>query len=632
MAALNYKLNLNPRKHKSPFQYIKSELRILVTDFVFWGIGLSLLLKSVLFLGLVNNDGVSFNMLKAFASFGYRPPLVIYGAFIAALLSFGFLLKGRARYWFLTGGDLVLSLVLVADLVCFRVYGVFLSPSMIGLTQAAKPGSSVFTAMHPVDLLFIGDGLLLALAGLRFKKAYLTAARSIPIFLLLLAGSVAYIDFEHYQLDIKGTDNSNARLFSTCWVANQTLSNLSPIGYHIFDLYNCFVSNRPLKLTAAQNNEISQWLVQNQENLPPNQYYGMFAGQNVILIQVESLENFVLGQKINGQEITPNLNKLLQNSFYLPNFYAPVYNGTSADADLMANTSVYPLRQGITFFRYPGNTYNSLPKLLEAKGYSTLVAHADPPNHYNWIPALNAIGFQTIMDANSFQHDEDIYLGLSDGSLFKQVVPVMQRQEAPKKPFYDYVVTMTSHGPFDLPQANRTLSLDSSLDATKLGGYFQSIHYTDAQIGSFLQALDQNGILDNTMVVIYGDHAGVHKYYNDEVKQIQPQQSWWLDDSERIPLIIYHKGMTGRKITTTGSEIDILPTVASLLGVDVNAYADTAMGRNLLNTKKDFAVLADRTYVGAPLADKAQEEQVIKGVDIADLIIRSNYFKTHPAK
>ena len=141
-----------------------------------------------------------------------------------------------------------------------------------------------------------------------------------------------------------------------------------------------------------------------------------------------------------------------------------------------------------------------------------------------------------------------------------------------------------------------------------------------------MNSLDNSGILDNTVVVIYGDHTGVHKYYNDEVKEVQPQENWWLDEVERIPLIIYHKGMNGQKISITGGQIDTLPTVAYLMGINENTYQNTAFGRNLLNTNLDFAVLSNKQYIGKSENSTDQENQ-ISGIDIADLLIRKNYFK-----
>jgi phosphoglycerol transferase MdoB-like AlkP superfamily enzyme len=188
------------------------------------------------------------------------------------------------------------------------------------------------------------------------------------------------------------------------------------------------------------------------------------------------------------------------------------------------------------------------------------------------------------------------------------------------------MVTLTSHGPFNLPQQYRQLKLDESMDNTKLGGYFQSVNYTDRQIGTFLSRLDKDGVLDNSVVVIFGDHCGIHKYYQDELFSIQPQEDWWLIKNRCVPFIIYQKQMAGEKLTVTGGQIDIMPTVAYMMGIDEKEFQNTAMGRILVKTKKDFAVLNDYTYIGIE-ASKNDKKIALKGIDIADKIISSNYFK-----
>jgi lipoteichoic acid synthase len=414
-----------------------------------------------------------------------------------------------------------------------------------------------------------------------------------------------------------------AELFRVCWAPNQTISNLSPIGYHIYDIYNFTQDCKPLELTAKDKKDINSWFESKKENIPDNEYKGMFKGKNLIIIQVESLENFVIGQKINGQEITPNLNKLLGNSLYFPDYYEQVYNGTSSDADLMTNTSIYPVRRGSTFFRYPGNKYNSLPKLMQGIGYSTLAVHPDNASYWNWMPALKSIGFQRCIDASYFDQSETIGMGISDGSYLRQVEPLAEKQ---KQPFYMFLVTLTSHAPFNLPQQYRELKLDPALDKTKLGGYFQSMHYTDKQLGIFIDKLQKSGVLNNTAIALYGDHCGIHKFYQQEVNQIQPSQSWWLDNHHHIPLIIYQKNLKGKTVSTIGGEIDLMPTISYLMGIDESKYADTTMGRNLLKTNKNFAVLADGKYVGTAASSK-EKNSSIQGLEIANKIIESNYFK-----
>jgi len=592
-------------------------------DSVFVFTTLAMLAKSILFIGLINNENATkYNHMKAFYSFSAPPPLEVYISFILIILSFAFLFKGRTRFWFFVSCNSLFSILLITDLMYYRGYSSFVTPYLLSqTTNLDNLFSSVISMLRQVDFLFIVDLLILLGIGIKHKALYVRAQRNIYTLVILFILSVSYIYYQHVQMDLSGHDEK--MLFRVAWSPNQTMSNLSPLGYHGFDIYNYLKDSQAAKLTPEENQEIKNWFAENQEKLPANEYKGIFKGQNLIMIQVESLETSVINQRINGQEITPNLNRLLANSFYFNNFYEQVYNGSSSDADLLANTSVYPVRTGATFFRFPYNTYNSLPKILREDGYSTLAIHPDKGSYWNWMPALTAIGFEKTMDETRFNMDEKIGLGLSDGSYFRQLAPIISGQ---KQPFYNFMVTLTSHNPFDIPDQYRSLILSEELNKSKLGGYFQSIRYTDEQIGNFLESLDNSGVLDNTVVVIYGDHTGVHKYYNDEVKKVQPQESWWLDDSKRIPLIIYHKGMNGREIPTTGGQVDIMPTIANLLGTNEERYSNTVFGRNLLNTKKDFAVLANRLYMGE--AENSTEfENHIKGIDMADLVIRKNYFK-----
>lgn len=580
-------------------------------------------LKSIIFLGLTNNSNHAIFSWSSAWYFGQSK--IVYSCFIIVLLSFSLLFKGRMHMWFLIFTNLFISFLLVLDLWYYRGFGSFISMHLLKETaNLDNLSDSIFSMVRTTDIVFIFDVILLIIIALFNKNPYKKMKRSVFLFVLLFIISVGYIEYYHYKVDIH-EEGKWRILFRICWTPNQTISNLSPIGFHIYDSYNFFQEDGELVLKQSDKDEIKTWYSAKKENLPDNKYKSLFKGKNLIVIQVESLENFIINQKINNQEITPNLNKLIKSSLYFPDFYEQVNNGTSSDSDLMTNTSVYPVRTGSTFFRFPYNAYNSLPKLLQNNGYNTLAIHPDKGAFWNWMKALYAIGFEKCIDSSNFNIDEIIGLGLSDASFLRQVESVVKNQ---KQPFYTFMITLTSHGPFNIPESYRELNLDLNLDKTKLGGYFQSFHYTDKQIGAFISKLDSDGLLDNTVVAIYGDHCGVHKYYQDELASIQPTENWWMENNRHIPLIIYQKNLQGELVNVKGGQIDTMPTLAYLMGIDENEYIYTAMGRNLLKTKKDFAVLADKKFVGESSSEKEKQEE-INGIDLADKIIRSNYFKSN---
>ncbi|MCM8711313.1 LTA synthase family protein [Clostridium sp. SYSU_GA19001] len=614
---IDYRLKCNFKSSIKQNLYYLSKDRMLHVTLI------SLFLKSIIFTLLINSEKAT-KINFGWAFYG-DPHLLVYICFINIFLSFSFLFKNRGRLWYLIVINTLISMIIIADLWYYRGFASFMTIHVLNqTTNLDNLSSDIIAMMRVIDIFFVLDIFVLIPLAIKQKHLYKNQGKVPSLFFSILVLSIGYIWFSHYRIDILN-NGKKTMLFRTYWKPAQTMANLSPIGYHIYDSYNYWLDNKAYNLTEQDIKEINAWFKAKNEKLPDNKYKGLLKGKNLIIIQVESLERFVIGQKINGQEITPNLNKLLKNSLYFTNYYEQVNNGTSSDSDLLTNTSVYPVRRGSTFFRYPDNTYNSLPKLLEKLGYSTTAIHPEKGSYWNWMPALKSIGFQNTIDSSGFEIDETIGLGLSDGSYLRQVFPIIKRQ---KQPFYTFMVTLTSHGPFDLPEKFRELNLNESLDKTKMGGYLQSVHYTDKHIGLLINRLEKDGILNNSVIVVYGDHTGIHKYHEDEVAKIKPQEDWWQGNNWRVPLIIYNKDLTGEEITTIGGQVDLLPTLAYLFGIDKTDYEYTAIGRNLLNTKKNFAVLTNGSYIGEKSSDE-EEQQAIKGLEIADKIIKSNYYKNY---
>lgn len=615
------KVKLNNRLSKFKESLNKNAL-IRLCFYIFTLI--AIVLKGALFLGFSLNQ----NLYSLNFSLGYRQAsyfINYYIAFAAIFVSICFLFKNKGKFFSLIIVDLFITLITVMDVWYFR--GFQTVPSIMLLKQTANLdnlGDSIFSMSSPYDLLFFIDFIILIIAFIIFRKSFKNCKSNWKGTLAVLLISICYIGYVPFNVNVLKRENvRNSYLFSNYDPTN-TVEYFSPIGYHIFDIYNVYKNSKPYKMTAEDETKIKEYYDFKNENLPDNEFKGMFKGKNLLVIQVESLEDFVINQKVDGQEITPNINKLLNNSIYFPNIFDQVNEGTSSDSDLMVNTSMLPLRQGSTFFRNPATTYNSLPNILEKDGYSTIAIHSDKGSFWNYAQGLNGIGFDKFVDYYSFDRDENIGLGLSDGSYFRQIEPMIKEL---KQPFYAFTVTLTSHGPFDLPKEYRQLKLSPELNDNVLGGYFQSIHYTDAKIGMFIEALKNDGLLDNTVIAIEGDHTGPHKYYNSKIESLSNPESWWLDNGNHtVPLIIYNPSIkTPIKDDVYGGQIDIMPTLLYLLGVDNNVYQNTALGRNLLNTKRSYAVLTDKTIKGE-LTDK--EKEIVGNIlDLSDKMIRANYFK-----
>lgn len=581
---------------------------------------ISLFFKTVLFIIVLPSPSSS--KLDPVHAYTSAPPFLIYIFFIIIFLSFSFLFKNRAHMWYLILINLLLSILLICDLWYYRGFSDVLTPYLLKESgNLDNLYSSVLSMGRFIDIFFIADVILMLTLALIKREIYSNFNRNAAACMILLGLSISYICYDHLRVDVYKKGITRSMLFRRSWSLVQTISNLGPFGYHLYNAYSFIKDSKPYTISNNEAYKIDDWFERKQENLPDNSYKGLFKGKNLLIVQIESLEKFIINQRVNNQEITPNINKLLKNGIYFTNYNEQVYNGTSSDADFLTNTSLYPIRSGSTFFRFPYNSYNSLPKMLKAMGYYTTAIHPEKGSYWNWLPALKNIGFDRCIDSTCYNIDEFIGLGISDGSYLMQVEPIIGNM---KQPFYTFMVTLTSHGPFKLPQKYKTLKLEKNLNSTKLGAYFQALHYTDKQIGNFISRLNKDGLLENTVIVLYGDHCGIHKFYQDEVNKIKPSETWWMDNHRNIPLIIYSKGMKPEIKEVIGGQIDLLPTIAYLMGVNPVEYNKTALGRNLLNTKRSFAVWSNKTYIGKATTYK---NDAIEGITISDEIIRSNYFK-----
>lgn len=594
----------------------------LLKDRVYLVVLLIVFIKSLLFIGLLGTDkAIGINISKGFFSV---PPYLIFLSYVMIVFSLSFLFKGRAHLWSLIILDILVTALFICDAWYYRGFTGFLNFFLFSQTSNLDNlGSSILSMSRPIDIIFVIDIVLMLFYVIYNKELYRGLKRNISLFLITLIIPVMYLTYIHFKVDIYKRCFYGQYAFRQSWAPNQTMCDLGPIGYHVYDAYIFYKDSKPYVLSQKEKKDIETWYDNNNEKLPDNKYAGMFKGKNLLVIQWESLENFVVNQKIQGQEITPNLNKLLKNSLYFNNYHENIYNGTSSDADLMTNTGVYPVREGATFFRYPSNTYkHSLPKLMADMGYTTYAIHPDKGYYWNWMPALQSIGFQKCIDASHFVSKEPIGLGISDSDFMTQVAPIIEKE---KQPFYTFMVTLTSHSPFDLPQKYREMKLTEDFDKNILGDYFQSIHYTDTVLGNFLNELEKNGVLKNTVVVIYGDHTSVHKFYSDKVAEVKPSEDWWMNNDMRIPLIIYNSAISSQTFDIQAGQIDLMPTLSYLMGVNKTNYQNDALGKVLVNTNKNYTILQNFKMYGN-YTDK-DKQHATDGILLSDKMVQSNYFK-----
>jgi phosphoglycerol transferase MdoB-like AlkP superfamily enzyme len=385
------------------------------------------------------------------------------------------------------------------------------------------------------------------------------------------------------------------------------------INYQIFDVYSYMMSKlKKVSVTQSDIDTVNAWFEENKIEAT-NDFTGIGKGYNLVIIQLESMQNFVIGREYHGQEITPNLNRLAEQGIYFKNIYDQTYAGSSSDATLLANSSLHPARAGAASFQYAENCFDSLPKVLGQYGYMTVVMHPHVKSFWNSEAFEKSIGFEQQFYKKDFNIINRIGLGLSDRAFFSQSVEKLKQL---KPPFYVFLRTLTAHFPYDYVKEHIDDFSLGHMEGKITGHYLRTMHYVDSAVGEFLHQLGENNLLSNTVVVIYSDHRA-----RLPEAELQLMGTDYSVEYRKIPLIIYIPNKKlGIERDTIGGLIDVAPTVCNILGIDTSQ--SLFLGRDLINKSEGFVIFRDGSYISEKDSISAAEAQ--ERLIISDIILEKD--------
>jgi len=304
---------------------------------------------------------------------------------------------------------------------------------------------------------------------------------------------------------------------------------------------------------------------------------GAASGANVIIVQVEALQTLPMRAYLGDQEITPELNKLAKESWFFPNTVSQAGRGATADVEFVVSTGMYPPEGKPVPVTLADREIPSLPRTLRAAGYETLTMHVNDVHFWNRHQLYPALGFKSYVDRSYFGTDDTIGWGQSDGMFYRLAMDPIAKMDAYGAPYYVQLVTITSHHPFaPIPSDRQPLELSDETSGTTVGRYLQSINYADRELGDFVDALESSGILDNTILVVYGDHTALNPSPTDPAEAVALEAlagpNYTRLSSVKVPLLIRLPGQTeGRTVETVVGQSDIAPTLAELLGTSLGS-------------------------------------------------------------
>ncbi|UQS84063.1 LTA synthase family protein [Bombilactobacillus thymidiniphilus] len=528
------------------------------------------------------NLGVKGNMQEFLLFLNPLPTTIL-------LLGIALYIKGRKSYIYMLIIDLITSIWLFANILYYREFSDFLTLTLIKGSSSVSNnlGKSILGITHPTDFLVFLDVLLLIVLLLtKFIKIDVTRLTfKIPISITMIAVVGFGINLTMAQQDRSG-------------LLTRTFDNNYIVKYLGLNAYSVYDTVKAAKTSAVKANADSSDMktvknyINNNRVAPNVQYTGIAKGKNVFVIHLESFQQFLIDFKWDGQEVTPNINKLYhsQNTLSFDNFFNQVGQGKTADAELMMENSLFGLPEGAAMVTDgTSNTFQAAPAILNQHGYTTASFHGDVPSFWNRDNTYKSWGYDYFFSENYYKQKKDynIGYGMKDKIFLKDSTNYIQQLP---QPFYAKLITVTNHYPYMLDKKNQTIDKTDTGDST-VDGYVQTAHYLDQSIGEFMDWLKATGMDKKSMVVFYGDHYGISGNHKKAVAKLLGKKKFDDFDNaqfQRVPFMIHMDGLQGGINHTYGGEIDALPTILNLLGV---SNSDTIQfGSDLLSPQRSQLV------------------------------------------
>lgn len=513
----------------------------------------------------------------------------IWVLFLPVLLaSLAFLLLQRLRFAFLGLMGVVILLLFIADRIYFQFFSALVSMRvMTGAGQLWDIRSSIYSQLTFHDLLyllgFLGIGTLGWFLSGRVKVSIrnhlllFVSERLVGIFLFGYSIHLAMVAF-HLPLLAQGKAYSDtggaANFFPPYMTSSRDFGSLfGTVNFHIKDVFGHYLTTTPDRELEAAELELLHYVLDDRYrvNSLPSEVAGIAKGRNVVVISLEAFQSFLIDLKIDGIEITPNLNRLYQSSFRFDYALDSVSRGGTSDAEFSVLTGLFPdNRQAISLGLKTTEPLKSLSHSLKDVGYHTFSYHGYKRAFWNRNVNHPYLGIDKMVFIEDFEEDQISGFGLKDELVFERASKDLAVIE---DPYFCFLISLTSHHPYNYARGH---SLNISMPDSMARDYLVSVNYTDMILGQFMDDLKTNGQYEQTIFVLYGDHRAALDEVSEELMEKSIGVKARSPREARIPLVIAVPGEEAviaehaerYRHKVTGLQ-DVYPSVLQLLGQDI---------------------------------------------------------------
>lgn len=417
------------------------------------------------------------------------------------------------------------------------------------------------------------------------------------ILVLTFTGFLYYTSLDASFMQNKLQTISNKELFAYPSIASTTINQFGVLGFGFLDIKSTMVE-APSKViyTAFENNgkdnnnseskrEIDDTIldeiiknekdttlnninnyIKNKDITDYNSHTGMFEGKNVIVIMMESTNDIII-----NKDLYPNFYKLYSEGISFKNNYSPRNSCATGNNEFSGMTGLYTIQNNCTANIFSNNTYfTSIFNIFKNAGYRATSMHDYTEQYYVRNIIHKNLGSEAYYNANDLNikyYNE--YKNWASDEDFMNAAMDITLNDTSDKPFMLWLTTVSGHQPYKVSsvEGDKYLSITEGTDySMEVRRYMSKLKTFDNGLGILLDKLKASGKLDDTVIVMYGDHYP----YGLKNKDISSVLTYDLDDYEveRVPMVIYNSTIKSEVVEKYSSYINLTPTLANLFNLD----------------------------------------------------------------
>ena len=332
--------------------------------------------------------------------------------------------------------------------------------------------------------------------------------------------------------------------------------------------------------------------IANKEPTNKNKYTGYFKDKNLIFILAEGFNSIAV-----DENLTPTLYKLVNSGFVFNNFYTPVFLSTTG-GEFQATTGLIPTQNILNLWKKnkPKISYalgNSFRKI----GYTANAYHDWTYTYYSRHDTMKTLGFDSYMGIGNGLEK------LMDGKWIPRDVDMMNVTTdfyTSEDKFVTYYVTVSGHAPYNYGSGNSTATrykaeTENLPYSTPVKAYLATQMELDRALETLINKLNEKGILDDTVIALVGDHYP-YTLTIDQVNEVSDYTRDEVVEVNRSNFILWNSEMDEPvKVDKVGSQIDVLPTLLNLFGIEYDSRL--MMGQDILSDNPGVAIFSNRSWV-----------------------------------